>query len=213
MPPLLGTFARSILKGDFDVFENANVQNAGRLYLRHCLIARSGGRMVPWKSSRDLPAVQVFPPHWIQFISQYSYDVNLHEKAHHVLCSSCSARWSARFSDFDAKALLGKEFVMWVVKMSAFTNKHMFVGMAALQHKIFHWWSLWDISSVLRFSDPWITAPQENHMEKWLWFSVRMTLKHELLNSGEEYNSLAVPPVIFCSVSLTFSCLRYSKDP
>lgn len=42
MPSLVETFARQILSKNSDIDENADVENAARLYLQNCTSARSG---------------------------------------------------------------------------------------------------------------------------------------------------------------------------
>lgn len=100
-----------------------------RLYLQHCTCTRSGFTRIALKTPKSVPAVPSFTSHVTQFIFQYYVDMDLHEKARHILCTSWSDRWLAMLNGFGVKTLLDKECVMYGVTIKLSTIKPLSVGM------------------------------------------------------------------------------------
>lgn len=73
MPCLQKTFAWQILNEDSGTVENADVENAARLLIEHCTIARSGVTTMKWKTSKGLPSEQSFPHYVTQFKPQSNF--------------------------------------------------------------------------------------------------------------------------------------------
>lgn len=129
IPSLLETLARQILNEDSDILENAAVENTARLYAQHCTIALSGLTRTACKIPRGPPAVQSYRSDVTHFISWHYCDMDLHEKARHILCTSWSYKWLPRFNGFDVNAQLAEVYVIYGATIKSVTKTHPSVGL------------------------------------------------------------------------------------
>lgn len=73
------------------------MNNSAKRYLRHFASTQGSFAKSSWKISKIFTSVQSFSFHVMQLIIQYFFDMDLHQKARHILCTSCLNNWLPSF--------------------------------------------------------------------------------------------------------------------
>lgn len=92
-------------------------------YLQHCKSGRIVPRRSKCKTYIGYSATHPFPLHVTQVISQYYCDIDLHEKALQIPCTSWSDKWLAWFNGFGVNDRLAQERVIYSVIIKSIHNQ------------------------------------------------------------------------------------------
>lgn len=137
VPSLLRVFAKQVLPSESDITECRGVQKAAKQYQSQrkagSVVHRQGARKV----LKKLCPVQVFAEHIPAFLGECHMDIEMFEKARHMICTQWSEKWLALLKSKAEQALLAQKCFLYGKSIKRSLVNHLSPDMGCFASKAF----------------------------------------------------------------------------